>query len=207
MENNYIAFTYLILKFFILINIIIFAKALIIIQANFNSIDNHNIYCDERINFYGTSNLNVYKISDEGNKININSKLKVKTYNGPNPYNFFCPKIIYYLTSSTNESISIEFNHLNDFTGIFRNSTAVYIEIKSGNFDNFNDYTSSFSSCYQLISIDLSNFSFKKAIGINGMFEHSINLEKIIWPINIQSDSLIQACTMFNDCPKITSVD
>ena len=167
MGNIYIAFTYLFLKFIILINIIIFAKALIIVQANYNSLDNHNIYCDDIVKFYGTSNLNVYKLTDEGNKININSKLKMKTYNGPNPYNYLCSKSIYFLKSSSNEKISIEFKNIYNFYGIFRNSTAIYIEIKSGNFDNFKDYTLSFAYCYHLISIDLSNFSFKKAISLN----------------------------------------
>ena len=82
-----------------------------------------------------------------------------------------------------------------------------YIKIKSGNFDNYQIYTLSFAYCNNLISIDLSNFNFKKVRRINGFFWLNSNLEKIIWPNYIDSSSIIQSCTMFQGCSKLTSID
>ena len=128
------------LKLLIINHFIIIYKAQIIVQANYNSIDTHSLYCDDQINFYGTSNLNVYKIIDNENKININSQLIMMEYEGPNENLYNCVKSIYYKTTSNNEKILIEFNNPNNLFGLFRNSSAIYIEIKSGNFDNYQDF-------------------------------------------------------------------
>lgn len=133
------------LKLLIINHFIIIYKAQIIVQANYNSIDTHVLYCDDKINFYGTSNLNVYKIIDNENKININSQLIMMEYEGPNERLYFCVKTIYYKTTSNNEKILIEFNNPNNLFGLFRNSSAIYIEIKSGNFDNYTDFSLFFS--------------------------------------------------------------
>ena len=118
------------LKLLIINHFIIIYKAQIIVQANYNSIDTHVLYCDDKINFYGTSNLNVYKIIDNENKININSQLIMMEYEGPNQDRFNCVKNIYYKTTSNNEKILIEFNNPNNLYGLFKNSSAIYIEIK-----------------------------------------------------------------------------
>ena len=129
------------LKLLIINHFIIIYKAQIIVQANYNSIDTHVLYCDDKINFYGTSNLNVYKIIDNENKININSQLIMMEYEGPNPFFYHCIKNIYYKTTSNNEKILLEFNNPNNLFGLFKNSSAIYIEIKSGNFDNYQDFS------------------------------------------------------------------
>ena len=120
---------------FTLFILFVIGKGKIIVQANYNSIDEHILYCDDYINFYGTSNLNVYKILENGN---IN-------YKGSNPYNFICNKYIVYKTNSLNEKLLIEFNNPNSFQGLLKNSTATFIEIKSGNFDKYEDYTHAFA--------------------------------------------------------------
>ena len=129
------------IKLLIIIDFIIIYQSQIIVQANYNSIDTHVLYCDDKINFYGTSNLNVYKIIDNENKININSQLIMIEYEEPNKDSFQCVKNIYYKTTSNNEKILIEFNNPNNLFGLFRNSSAIYIEIKSGNFDNYEDFS------------------------------------------------------------------
>ena len=129
------------LKLVIISHFILISKLKILVQANYNSIDTHVLYCDDKINFYGTSNLNVYKIIDNENKINVNSKLIIMEYEGPNPHNYLCIKNIYYKTTSKNEKMLIEFNNPNNLFGLFRNSSAIYIEIKSGNFENYQDFS------------------------------------------------------------------
>ena len=118
------------IKLLIIIDFIIIYQSQIIVQANYNSIDTHVLYCDDKINFYGTSNLNVYKIIDNENKININSQLIMIEYEEPNKDSFQCVKNIYYKTTSNNEKILIEFNNPNNLYGLFKNSSAIYIEIK-----------------------------------------------------------------------------
>ena len=84
------------LKLLIINHFIIIYKAQIIVQANYNSIDTHSLYCDDKINYYGASNLNVYKIIDvtNGKKKTIylaesqkgkKNSLKEKKFN-PNDY-------------------------------------------------------------------------------------------------------------------------
>ena len=128
------------IKLLIINHFIIIYKAQIIVQANYNSIDTHSLYCDDKINFYGTSNLNVYKIIDEENKININSQLIMIRYEGPTD-KYQCIKNIYYKTTSNNEKILLIFNNPNNLFGLFRNSSAIYIEIKSGNFEYYQDFS------------------------------------------------------------------
>ena len=118
------------IKLLIIIDFIIIYQSQIIVQANYNSIDTHVLYCDDKINFYGTSNLNVYKIIDNENKININSQLIMIEYEEPNKDSFQCVKNIYYKTTSNNEKILIEFNNPNNLYGLFKNSSAIYIDIK-----------------------------------------------------------------------------
>ena len=112
------------IKLLIINHFIIIYNTQIIVQANYNSIDTHSLYCDDQINFYGTSNLNVYKIIDDENKININSHLIM--IKGPTD-RFQCIKNIYYKTTSNNEKILIEFNNPNNLYGLFKNSSVIYI--------------------------------------------------------------------------------
>ena len=191
---------------FTLFILFVIGKGKIIVQVNYNSIDEHILYCDDYINFYGTSNLNVYKILENGN-INVNSQLKLKYYEGSNTPHYLCNKYIVYKTNSLNEKLLIEFNAPKDFRLFFCNSTATFIEIKSGNFDNYKDYTLTFANNKNLISLDLSNFGMKNVEIFDGIFEFDINLEKIIWPINPKTGVIKQSCTMFYQCSKLTSID
>ena len=171
-------------ELFIFSLLFIIIKSSITIEATFNSINEHILCCEDQSQnqvLFGTSNLNVYKISKNGNLITVNSQLKMKQDSYANPsLNILCPKSIYYSTSSNNEKLLIEFNNLNNINGLFRNSTAVYIKIKSGNFGDYQSYVNLFGFCANLISIDLSNFSFKKAKYIDLFFYNCSNLEKII---------------------------
>ena len=83
----------------------------------------------------------------------------------------------------------------------------LYIQIQSGNFDNYEHYGYMFTFCKNLISIDLSNFSFKKAKHIYGFFQNCINLEKIIWPNNKDNSLIESTAHMFQGCTKLTSID
>ena len=199
---NFVYFmNYLILNLFIII-----IKSSIVVEEIFNSIDEHNLLCDDFLNFYGTSNLNVYKISENGITINVNSQLRRTQYKVSNP-NYFCSKHIYYSTNSNNEKLLIELNNAQNLYGLFRNSTAVYIEIKSGNFEEYDNYIIMFGLCQNLISIDLSNFSFKKAIKIYSFFHSCSNLEEIIWPTNKENSLIEVPAHMFTGCSKLTSID
>ena len=194
-------------EIFILNSLLIIIKTKITVEAIFNSIDEHNLYCDDKLNFYGTSNLNVFTISENGNLNNINSQLKIKKNINTTPKNGYCPKNICYSTKSNNEKILIELNNPQNLFSLFNNSIAVYIQIKSGNFDDYENYSLMFGFCKNLISIDLSNFSFKKVKNLNGFFVHCYNLEKIKWPNN-KINSLIEIPTqMFFNCLKLTSID
>ena len=195
------------IKLLIINHFIIIYNTQIIVQANYNSIDTHSLYCDDQINFYGTSNLNVYKIIDEENKININSQLIMNIYDGPNPLHHLCTKNIHFKTTSNNEKILLEFNNPNNLLGLFKNSSAIYIEIKSGNFDNYQDFSFFFSYSLYLKSINITKFNFKNAKSINAIFHYCSNLEEIIWPTNMNSPLLISAQAVFYGCSKLISID
>ena len=197
-------------ELFIFNLLFIIIKSSITIEAIFNSIGEHILYCEEpnqNQNFFGTSNLNVYKILENGNLINVNSQLKMKQDNRANPYNYLCPKNIFYSTSSNNERILIQFNNIQNIFGLFRNSTAVNIKIKSGNFDNYEDCSLMFCFCGNLISLDLSKFSFKKIKYIYSFLYNCSNLEEIIWPNNKENSLIEDVQYMFALCSKLTSID
>ena len=192
---------------FILSLLFIIIKSNITVQIIFNSIDEHILYCDDNINFYNTSNLNVYKISENGNFNNVYSQLKMKQDINATPKNFRCQKSIYYSTNSNNEKLLIELINPQNLNSLFLNSTASYIEIKTGNFENYEDYGLMFSYCQNLISIDLSNFSFKKTKYIHTFFYICKNLETIIWPNNKENFMIEFNVNMFTGCSKLTSID
>ena len=192
-------------ELFILSLLFIIIKSSIKVYAVFSSIDEHILYCDDYLNFYGTSNLNVYKISENENLININSQLKMKQVTPKNIY--CCKKNIYYSTSSNNEKLLIELYNIKNLYGLFRNSTAVSIEIKSDNYDDYEiNIGNMFGFCSNLISIDLSNFSFKTVKYIYSFFEDCRNLEKVIWPNNKEKPLVEWVYNMFTRCLKLTSI-
>ena len=137
-------------KYILFYEILIFNLLFIIIKSNnmivlaiFNSIDEHILYCDEMINYFGTSNLNVYEISENGNLNNVNFQLKMKqtiydiyihTSSG------FCQKKILYSTSSNIVKLLIVLNNPQNLFKLFAYSNAMYIQIQSGNFDNYEHY-------------------------------------------------------------------
>ena len=68
-----------------------------------NSIFTHFLFCDDFINSFETSNINIYRIIED-RKININKELSMnETYDG------ICKKGIYYSSNSEYQKILIEF--------------------------------------------------------------------------------------------------
>ena len=100
------------------INLIIFLLYLIKIKAQlrnnedsskyeihiyFNSIGPQSLYCDDNIGFLNTDNLNIYKVGEDGSKIDIKSLLTKQELSG------FCDSPVIYEVVSVNEKIIMEF--------------------------------------------------------------------------------------------------
>ena len=64
-----------------------------------------------------------------------------------------------------------------------------------------------FHNCQNLVSIDLSNFSFKNVRNMAFMFNGCTNLVSIKFPLNEKATSLLYCKNMFSDCSKLASID
>ena len=180
---------------FVFINLSKFSKSKIQIILTFNGLNDNFLYCDDEINYYGTSNLNFYEINESNEIININSKLKL--FNQVDDYFLKYPKSVFYKPNSSKEKILIEMiNNPPSIKKFFAHSTASSIEIKEGFLKNYVDCSSMFYNCNKLTSIDLSNFSFGKIEDMNFLFRNCYNLENVV--LNY---------AMFYRCGKLTSID
>ena len=72
---------------------------------------------------------------------------------------------------------------------------------------NIIDFQGMFFYCQNLTSIDLSNFSFKKAKDISGLFLYCSNLENIILPKNEIATNIEDISFMFTACNKLRTID
>ena len=173
--------------------------------------DNHLLFCDDNINNYGTSNINIYQLLED-KKININQKLILQE----DDTNTICKKKIYYSTANEFEKILIEFVKFpTNLNNLFRDSTINSIEIIS-NMENQNnneiiDFSHMFQDCKNITSIDLSNYNFCNAGKFNNMFSGCINLEFFILPQNLSIDCInyenLDFSEMFSNCISLTSID
>ena len=135
----------------------------------------HLLFCDDNINNYGTTNINIYQLLED-KKINISNELIVQE----DDYNDICKKKIYYSTTNEYETILLEFVKFpTNLNNLFRNSTINSIEIIS-NMENENNneivnFSHMFQDCQNIISIDLSNYNFCNAGKFNNMFSGCIH--------------------------------
>ena len=90
------------------------------IHIFFNSTGLQTLYCDDFTNFFGTESLNVYKISQGGSKIKINSLLSKRQLLGD------CNSKIMYEATSTNEMIIIEYVESPSYLKMFFRESTIY---------------------------------------------------------------------------------
>lgn len=205
LPKNIIKRTYM---FILLLNLLEFSYTntieIVLTFDNDNNSNNIFLYCDDEINFYGTSNLNVYEINENNENININSKLQLLS----NDQKYYCKNIIFYQANKNNQKILIEMvNSPNSIKGFFINSSAISINIKQGSFQNYTDFSYMFYDCIKLISVDLSNISLENAYHMEFLFYNCFNLENIIFPKNEIYSSIYSVSNMFNNCQKLSSID
>ena len=177
-----------------------------------NSNGTHLLFCDDNINYFNTSYMNIYKILED-NKYNINNKLILQNQTN----NEICTNKIYYSAEAEYEKILIEFNNFpKNLHGLFRNSTMYTMEIIKAfqNDDNNNeifDFSNMFQDCKYLISVDLSNFNFCNVGKFNKMFSGCINLNNFLLPKNLSLNCInfenVDFSEMFSDCSSLTSID
>ena len=177
-----------------------------------NSNGTHLLFCDDNINYFNTSYMNIYKILED-NKYNINNKLILQNQTN----NEICTNKIYYSAEAEYEKILIEFNNFpKNLHGLFRNSTIYTMEIIKAfqNDDNNNeifDFSNMFQDCKNLISVDLSNFNFCNVGKFNKMFSGCINLNNFLLPKNLSLNCInfenVDFSEMFSDCSSLTSID
>ena len=149
-----IFFRFSLLIFF---EVIIYTKSQDELIVTFKYKGRQILYCDDFISFFNTTNLNVYKIKEGNNMININSKLDVLF-----DKNSKCKRTIIYDTSEPFETILIKFEkHPTTFKYLFFVTTIYSIKINSYNY-SYECCDNMFDTNTYIISIDLFNFSFNK---------------------------------------------
>ncbi len=200
------------------INLIIFLLYLIKIKAQlrntddspkyeihiyFNSVGPQILYCDDNIEFFETENLNVYKVGEDGSKINIKSLLKKQELFG------FCDSPIIYEVDSVNEKIIMELLQTpNTLKQLFADSTISKIERFDYPFPaDGSDYNGMFYHNTELTYIDLTNFSFRQTKDVSNMFYSCTKLETIIFPTSDSSNTLEIFSDMFAFTTQLTSID
>ena len=192
---------------FILLNLFAICESKIEILLTFennNELNSNFLYCDDLINFYGTSKLNVYKVNDDNENINVNSELELFKTDS----NYICENIVSYKSDSNKQKIIVEMiDNPDSVEGLFMNSNSNSIEIKSGDFSNYIDISYMFYECTKLSSVNLHNFNFAEALFLDNLFYNCHNLEEIIWP-NLEIFSPIYTIDyMFYNCSKLSSID
>ena len=124
---------------FILLNLYVICESKIEILLTFennNELNLNFLYCDDLINFYDTSKLNVYKVNDDNENINVNSELELFKTDS----NYICENIVSYKSDSNKQKIIVEMiDNPDSVEGLFMNSNSNSIEIKSGDFSNYID--------------------------------------------------------------------
>ena len=171
------------------------------------SVQEQWLFCDEYINFFNSSNINVFKLLSNGTKINVTSKLKTLT-DVQTITEDVCNKIISYKTTDFIETLSIEFLKLpNSITGFFKDSLITSIEIHWDTFGDYDDYSYLFHHSQSLTSIDLSNFTFPNAKTIRQMFYSTFVLTKIKFAEEPVFDSVEDYTAVFLGATALTSID
>ena len=104
---------------------------------------------------------------------------------------------------------NIDFSNAKNLKGLFHSCTSLRnVElIASSKTENLEDCSDMFLYCESLISIDLSNFSFKKVRKLSAMFLFCNNLETVILPQNEISTSVEDISYMFAICFKLKNLD
>ena len=189
------------------------------IHIYFPSNGSHYLYCDENIHFFGTENINFYRINEYGLKININSLLRTeKSVSNTNieigGISFLIPTVvchsfIVYDFYSVNEKIIIEFkDNPETLKELFSFSSISKIERFDYPFPiDRNYYNRMFYQCTQLTYIDFSNFNFENTKDISEMFQDCKKLNTVIFPQNSKSNYAESFRKMFENAESLTSID
>ena len=173
------------------------------IHIYFQSNGLQSLYCDDNIKFFGTQNINFYKIKEDGVKTNINSLLRQDSSS------HFCKSLIKYNVNSVNEKIIIELkNNPNTLKKLFSGSSIYKIERFDYPFPiDGSDYNEMFYHCTELTYVDFSNFSFENTTDVSGMFNYCKKLITIIFPKNSKSSYVENFMEMFAHAESLTSID
>jgi hypothetical protein len=162
------------------------------------------IYCDDIINYFGTSNMTVYRILED-QQINIDNDLFLKKGND----NDTCKNLVYYKTPTEYETLLIEFREFpKNLSGLFRESDINTIELEN-NQNDVSDYSKMFQDCKALTSVDLSKYNFYNAKKLNKMFSGCTNLQYFSLPKNTSLNEFKNCdfSEMFSDCTSLVSID
>ena len=193
-----------VIKYFIIILTIlrrIYTQNQIFLTLNYKGI--HQLFCNESI-----SNFSIYKLLVDERK-NITKEI-FKDYTNK------CRNGIYYNATTEYEEILIEFNDIipSNLNSLFLYSTMSSIKIITNNqidnYDEISDFSNMFQNCTNLISIDLSEYSFCNAGKFNNMFSGCYNLKYISFPKNLSINCInyeSDFSEMFSDCNSLTSID
>ena len=161
-----------------------------------------SLYCDDNIKFFGTENINLYRIKEDGVKVNINSLLRQDS-------SHFCKSLIKYNANSVNEKIIIEFkDNPNSLKQLFSGSSIYKIERFDYPFPiDGSNYNEMFYQCTELTYVDFSNFSFENTTDVSGMFNYCKKLTTIIFPKNSKSSYVENFMEMFAHAESLISID
>ena len=156
------------------------------IHIYFQSNGLQSLYCDDNIEFFGTENINFYRIKEDGVKININSLLR--QYSSSH----FCNSLIKYNANSENEKIIIEFkDNPSTLKKLFSGSSIYKMERFDYPFPiDGSEYNEMFYHCTELTYVDFSNFSFENVTDVSNMLNYCKKLNTIIFPKNSKSSNV-----------------
>ena len=200
-----------IIKFLILV--FIFLKSLNTqnqIFLTLNNEGNHLLFCDDIIDGFNTSNINIFKLLEDY-KINIKQNISINKTD-----NDICTRGIYYFIDSEYEEILIEFNIFpKNLHNLFRQSNMSSIKIitnlQMDNSNEISDFSNMFQDCINLTSIDLSKYNFCNVGKFNSMFSGCIKLNYFSLPQNLSINCInfenADFSEMFSDCSSLTSID
>ena len=104
---------------------------------------------------------------------------------------------------------NIDFVNAKKLTSLFNSCSSLRtIELTtSAKAEKVENLESMFLYCESLISVDLSNFSFKKTRNLSAMFLYCINLETVILPKNEIATNIEDISYMFAICFKLKTID
>ena len=169
-------------------------------------------YCNNELTYVDFSNLSFMNVEDLGNMFYNCSKLETiifPTNEKPSSVTDFSSMFAFSVKLTSIDISFFSLSNAKDMGYMFKGCKQLqYVRFPENEIaEKIETMTDMFADCTNLISVDLSNFSYKKLKNVGYLFNRCSNLETVIMPSDVKATSIQNCKNMFYGCSKLTSID